>query len=488
MSEYKLVREIGKGGMGTVWYGIRQSDGAECAIKCLRAKFVSIPDYREFFDSEARALKRFNHPSVVKIMGDTFTDAEGNLYLPMEFVSGETIEHLLKQTGQPFPEDKAIRIMCDILDAFSYIHSQGQIHRDIKPSNIMLRPDGRICVIDFGIAKDMKTNTGKTVGRQVGTHGYMSPEQIDALNIDHRTDIYSLGCLFYYMLTARHAISKRSNDYETMYAIQREAFPSVRAANPAVSIQAENIINKATDKDMRRRFQSAAEFKAALLNQITSTPHATMQNVVASTRPSLGNVVGHWTVTVGRAGQDINIPNKYVSTMHLDINLDASYSTGPNGVNRILTLTDHSTNGTGLNGKYVHNATEIIPVDILDENTIQVPEILLAGREECRLEWQMVVNTLVAKMFRNLTQLPETALSDQESTQVKESEVTQSNNEDSSYFGTVLLSFLFPIIGWIIYLVNRSDKPVKAKKALKAAWWGFALGVILNFILSVSNI
>ncbi len=483
MSEYKLVREIGRGGMGTVWYGIRQSDGAECAIKCLLAKFVSIPEYREFFDSEARAMKRLNHPSVVKIMGDTFTDAEGNLYLPMEYIQGETIEHKIKQTGQPFSEKEAVRIMCEVLDAFAYIHSQGQIHRDIKPSNIMLRPDGRICVIDFGIAKDMKTSTGKTVGRQVGTHGYMSPEQIDALNIDHRTDIYSLGCFLFYMLTARHAITKRANDYETMCAIQREAFPSVCAINPMVSRRIEDIIYKATDKDMRRRFQNAAEFKVALLHSKTSAqPHDSLLRFLPD-QDIYTKMVGVWSVSVGRTGQDINIPNQYVSTRHLQIQLESSYSTGLNRITRTLTLTDHSTNGTGLDGKYVHNATEVMPYDFLAGHTQHIPEILLAGREECRLDWKLVEDAILRKMSENIPPIEQTVTADREEEQINENEVTRKNQEKKTYLLVVFLSFVFPIVGWILYGANHKEDPIMAHKAFVAAWFGFAVSIILSFII-----
>lgn len=408
MSEYKLIRELGKGGMGCVWYGMRD-DGVECAIKCMLAKYVSIPDYREFFDSEAHAMKRLNHPSVVKIMGDTFTDSKGNLYLPMEYIQGETIEQHIKRTGLPFQEDEVIRIMSDVLDTFSYIHEQGQIHRDIKPSNIMLRPDGHICVIDFGIAKDMKISTGKTVGRQVGTSGYMSPEQISALNIDHRTDIYSLGCLLFYMLTAQHAITKRSNDFETMRAIQQDSFPSVRAINPTVSKYLEDVIYKATDKDMRRRYQTAADFKQALF----SPSNITVKTSICPPVSDLKKLTGCWTITVGRKGQDINIPNEYVSFYHLDIELIAQYITREQNISRTLTLTDHSTNGTGVNGKYIRNAKITIPFDILQESTHIVPDILLAGRESCRLDWLSICDMLQEKMARDIR--PEETTDDQNS-------------------------------------------------------------------------
>ena len=478
MAEYKLVREIGRGGMGSVWYGVR-SDGAECAIKCMLAKFVSIPDYREFFDSEAQAMKGLDHPSVVKIMGDTFTDAKGNLYLPMEYVEGETIEQRIKRSGLPLSEQEAIAVMSDVLDAFAYIHGQGQIHRDIKPSNIMLRPDGRVCIIDFGIAKDMKTSTGKTVGRQVGTSGYMSPEQISALNIDHRTDIYSLGCLLFYMLTAQHAITKRTNDYETMYAIQRGDFPSVRAFNPNVSQRLEEIIYKATDKDMRRRYQSAEAFKQALLQEdaIGDEPHVS----TTADLHDLEELTGHWSLSVGRSGQDITMPNAYVSSHHLDIELDAGYITeGRYKVHRNLTLTDHSTNGTGVDGKYVHNKTEYLSVDILKDSIQSMPDVLLAGREECRLDWNLVYNALVEKMARDINHNAGREQEIHDGKGSKDGDTVKTNN---TYFGIILVSFLFPIVGWVLYANIKNHNKIKARKAFAASWWGFGFGIVINTLI-----
>ena len=199
MNDYKIIREVGKGGMGCV-YEAADSYGNKIALKMMSAKAASHPDYREMFELEVQSLKKLSHPSVVKIIGEPFSDAGGNLYLPMEFVEGRTISQMVQSNG-PIGEQEALSIFSKLLEVFSYIHSKACIHRDVKPSNIMIRPDGSVCVIDFGIAKDSKTSTGKTIGRVVGTDGYMSPEQANGYSIDTRTDIYSLGCLLHYMLS-----------------------------------------------------------------------------------------------------------------------------------------------------------------------------------------------------------------------------------------------------------------------------------------------
>ena len=181
----------------------------------------------------------------------------------MEFVEGETISQYVAKHGA-FPEPDALQLMDKILQAVGYVHSVGCIHRDIKPSNIMLKPDGNVCIIDFGIAKDARTSTGHTVGRIIGTDGYMSPEQAAGLNIDKRTDIYSLGCLLHYIVTGQNAFNKRSNDQETRMAILHEQFPSAIQINPSLSQRTQDIIYKAVDRNMMRRFQSAEEFRKAL--------------------------------------------------------------------------------------------------------------------------------------------------------------------------------------------------------------------------------
>lgn len=262
MPEYELIKVIGQGGMGSVYEG-RSGDGKRVAIKMMNSKATMNPEFKELFYIEAAALKKMRHPSVVGIVDNPFSDEHGNMYLPMEYVDGETIEHHVEMAG-PYTEFTAKDLMGKILDAMAYIHRMGCIHRDIKPSNIMVRPDGSICIIDFGIAKDMKTSTGKTIGRIIGTDGYMSPEQAKGDSIDYRTDIYSLGCLLHYMLTGSHAIKKRSNDYDTICSILNDEFPRAKTFNPHLSDQTQEAILKAVDKNMLRRFQTVMEFKSGL--------------------------------------------------------------------------------------------------------------------------------------------------------------------------------------------------------------------------------
>lgn len=450
ISGYILNEVIGKGGMGCVYHGVTP-EGKEAAIKMLDCQFVFNPDFREFFDIEAKALKEMNHPSVVKIMGNPFTDEKGNLYLPMEYIDGDTIEKYVKKNG-PYSENAARNIMCKILDAFTYIHGQSKIHRDIKPSNIMIRKDGSICIIDFGIAKDMKTPTGKTIGRCVGTDGYMSPEQVNGNSIDYRTDIYSLGCLLHYIVTGNHAITKQSNDYKTIAVILNDEFPSAKKIRPELSDDIQQIIYKAVDKDMRKRFQTADSFKNAI--------NGDYDNATATT------ALNGASITVGRNPNcDITFENEYVSGKHLTI-----YYKDNTMHKAFIEIVDHSTNGTGVNGRYVHNTSMIIQYDIYATHAQEIPSIMLAGREELSLDFMEVTKLLKSKDGQHSTQ---------ESTKIPSSFLSNTVLKDSLGIGYGILSFLFPIAGWYLWGKWGKDKPNSAKQAAIIAWGSFILGIIL---------
>lgn len=451
---------IGKGGMGCVYRGHDQN-GNMVAIKMMSNQVSCYPEYRELFNSEVETLRRMNNPSVVHIVGNPFNDSAGNLYLPMEYVDGKTLEHYIKERG-PMSEHDAIALMAQILDAMQYVHSQNCIHRDIKPSNIMLRKDGSICVIDFGIAKDAAVgSTGKTVGRIIGTDGYMSPEQANGLNIDRRTDIYSLGCVLFFILTGKHAVAKKQNSYETIQAILNAQMPLPSQVVKGISPNTDNVFLKAVDKNMMKRFQSAEEFKKALQAETSSADvHHT-------------HLIDIPTVRVGRASDnDIQIHSEYVSGNHLIIRgleTDEGYGTICQ-----LEVEDISSNGSGLNGRRLYHQT----VTIDYTSTAMLPQILLAGRGDCQLNWHEVISILkqqgwMAQITTNKT---------------KPADIPQPQPptpaDSSEKLGCVLsiLSILAPVVGWVLWAVWKDQRPTQASTAAKCAWIGFIFGLISNAI------
>ncbi len=411
MSDYRIIKEIGHGGMGCV-YKAEDANGRTVALKMLSNKVTCYPEYRELFQAEVDTLRQMDHPSVVHILGEPYSDSSGNYYLPMEFVEGQTLEQIVRQQG-PFPYQYAIELMCKILDAMQYVHDQRRIHRDIKPSNIMLRPDGTVCIIDFGIAKDAKIGgTGHTVGRIIGTDGYMSPEQAYGLNIDLRTDIYSLGCVFFFIVTGQNMIQKGSSDFDTIDAIIHGKVPIPSQINPSIPQAVDQVFFKAVDKDMRKRYQSAAAFREALLA------------VDANTVP---------TVTVGRdADNDIQINNQYVSRRHLVIR--GCEEEIPSGVRYYLEITNNGTNGTGVDGRPL-KGTMNVPYESSD----MLPLVLLAARIECKLPWDRVVTLLRSRGWNppDALSAPQPDYSQQQSATVSEDATIANSATTQSVSGNV---------------------------------------------------
>lgn len=446
MPHYTLLKEIGSGGMGCVYKG-QDAAGRIVAIKMMSNRVTCYPEYRQLFQSEVDTLRRMDHPSVVHIVGDPYKDEKGNLYLPMEYVEGETIEQRVRRAG-PYPVDEAVRLMSNVLEAMQYVHNRQRIHRDIKPSNIMLRPDGGVCLIDFGIAKDAKIGTGHTVGRVIGTDGYMSPEQANGLNIDHRTDIYSLGCVLYFLLTGKHAVRTEKNDYDTVINILQGQMPLPSQAVPGIPQALDRVYLRAVDKNMTQRYQTAADFKEEL------------EGVCGMSVP---------VVRVGSQGDnDIQIANSYVSRHHLVIKGIELPLTG-GAKQYAIEITDNSTNGTGVDGRPLKKQTMVIDYN----GTANLPEVLLAARSECLLSWTEVISKLKAKGWTpschtNPEQPPlpyETA------------------KPDKLNVGLCIVSFLFPIVGWILCGVWRKTYPKKSAMAGRLGVAGFIVNLIISILL-----
>jgi Serine/threonine protein kinase len=362
ISIYNVKDEpIGRGGMGQVYLGT-DPNGNPVAIKEMLAQYMTDTNLRARFHQEVTILNQLKHQSIVKMYASF--EERGNLYLIMEYVEGETIEQYIKRHGA-ITEIEAIRLLNDILSALGYAHQKGFVHRDIKPSNIMIRPDGNICLLDFGIAKNMNlTNGGLTVGQlTIGTDGYMSPEQAEGYNIDQRSDIYSLGCVLFYMLTGRHAIQKQTNDYATRMTIIQNDFPKAKDYNPQISDNIQRILNKATHKNMLMRFQSCREFELELNGSETIVSGGTDNN----------------TVSIGREGCDIVVLHPKVSRHHADITKELT-SEGD-----LYRFRDRSTNGTIIDGEKVHHN---------EKNWVNhwrhrlYPSVFLAG--EAEVKWETI--------------------------------------------------------------------------------------------------
>jgi serine/threonine protein kinase len=246
---YEIVNELGRGGMGRVYKARQTKLERYVALKILPQETSSDSTFAERFMREARALARLNHSNIVAVYD--FGQAGSLSYFVMEFVDGTNLRQLIR-SGRIAPQE-TLRIMSQICDALQYAHDEGIVHRDIKPENILRDKRGRAKIADFGIAKLLARTTADYTltgpWQLVGTFSYMAPEQIESpQKLDHRADIYSLGVMFYEMLTGGLPMG-------------RFALPSQKVA---MDRRIDEIVLKALEKEPERRYQHAHELKAAI--------------------------------------------------------------------------------------------------------------------------------------------------------------------------------------------------------------------------------
>lgn len=274
---YRIEKLLGQGGMGEVYLGVHTEIGRKVAIKVISPHLARDPKIQERFKREALILAKLNHPNIVQLY-DYWARPEEGLFLIMEYVEGISLDRYIHRVVRgPLPPRQALHIFFQVLDAFQYAHDNGVIHRDIKPSNILIRNDNVVKVLDFGIARIVTpdpTSGGEELvltrtGTTLGTVSYMSPEQLRAKSpsdIDHRSDIYSLGIVLFEMLTGREMYDRSQlSEFDILVKIASEPPPSLTELNPKIAPDFEPILQKALAKKREERFQSCQEFSAALL-------------------------------------------------------------------------------------------------------------------------------------------------------------------------------------------------------------------------------
>jgi len=283
---YNIIRVLGEGGMSRVYLGEDPTTHQQVAIKELLPNLAHSKDLRERFRREAQIMAKLDHPNIVKLL--KFEETATSFYLIMEYVDGMDLEQHIKDVTGPISEPKAIEIMSTLLDAFGYAHEKGVVHRDIKPANIVITRDGKVKVLDFGIAKIVDENaSGRTqTGTRIGTVAYMSPEQVNAApDIDLRTDIYSLGVMLHQMITGKAAYdTATSSDFEVQTLIVKEPLPRANSIYPFASDHLQKLIDKSTQKKRENRFQDCDQFKLAMLKK-DNVPVETVPPLRPTLRP-----------------------------------------------------------------------------------------------------------------------------------------------------------------------------------------------------------
>ncbi|MCA9138235.1 MAG: serine/threonine protein kinase [Planctomycetales bacterium] len=283
VGDYRLIEEIGRGGMGVVFRARQQSLDREVAIKMiLRGRLASDADLKRFL-AEAAATARLVHPGIVPVY--EVGDIDGRPFFSMQYIEGET----LSQRGArgPLPQREAARIIADVARAVHFAHCQGFVHRDLKPSNILLRPDGKPLITDFGLAKESGVDADLTrSGMLVGTPAYMSPEQAGGRRelLGPATDIYSLGCMLYFTLTGRPPFVAETPVELVMLVIEQDPSPP-RALRPSLDRDLEMIVIRCLQKPIDLRYASAGDLAddldAFLADEVVSARSGRFAQVIA---------------------------------------------------------------------------------------------------------------------------------------------------------------------------------------------------------------
>ncbi len=291
LGPYEILSPIGAGGMGEVYRARDTRLDRVVAIKILPANFASDADRLQRFEHEARVLSTLNHPNVLAIHD---IGAQGDIrYLVSEFLEGQTLRE--KLDGGPLPLRRVTEYAVEMAKGLAAAHEKGIVHRDLKPENIFVTKDGRVKILDFGLAKqsvseESATMTGAnptTPGTVLGTVGYMSPEQVRGLTVDHRSDIFSFGAILYEMISGKRAF-KGGSKVETMNAILKEEPQELSESGSQISPGVERVVRHCLEKEPGMRFQSARDLAFDLEN--LSSPSTSS----AAAKVSALSTASHW--------------------------------------------------------------------------------------------------------------------------------------------------------------------------------------------------
>jgi serine/threonine-protein kinase len=299
---YEIGGVLGRGGMAEVHRGRDLRLGREVAVKVLRSDLARDPSFQVRFRREAQAAASLNHPAIVAVYdtGEDRTTTGATPYIVMEYVEGETLRDVIRREGH-LRSERAMSLAADICGALDFSHRNGIVHRDVKPGNVMITPQGTVKVMDFGIARAVSDSaaTMTSTAAVIGTAQYLSPEQARGESVDARSDVYSMGCLLYELVTGAPPFSGDS-PVAVAYQHVREDPRLPSSINPEVPPELDAILLKAMSKNPANRYQSAAEMRNDLLRalagqRVEATPvmgDAEKTTILAATPAGYGSRYG----------------------------------------------------------------------------------------------------------------------------------------------------------------------------------------------------
>ena len=277
ISHFKILEKLGAGGMGEVYLAEDTELDRKVALKFLLTQYTSDPEAVERFKREAKAAASLNHPNIITVY--EVGEHEGQTFIAMEYVNGESLRDRMKQQLSP---NESVELVSQVCDGLSKAHKADIVHRDLKPENIMIDEDGRVRILDFGLAKLRNVSKLTQTATTLGTLNYMSPEQLQGMEVDHRTDIWSVGVVLYEMITGQLPFQ---GEYEAsfMYSVLHEEPEPLSTVQPDLPAYIGQIIDKILEKDQTTRYQNIQ----AVLNDLKQRS----KSVIPSIEPQKSIVV-----------------------------------------------------------------------------------------------------------------------------------------------------------------------------------------------------
>src|SRR5437763_1128027 len=296
---YRIESIAGQGGMGVVYRSTQLGLDRTVALKVITPEFAHDPEFRDRFKRESRLAASIEHPNVIPVY--EAGEHDGVLFLAMRFVAGTDVKSLLTREGRVEPL-RAARFVAQIADALDAAHAAGLVHRDVKPANALLATGDHVYLTDFGLTKRAASGSALTkTGQMVGTVDYVAPEQVEGDSVDARTDVYSLACVLFHLLTGRVPFEKPS-EMAKLFAHVNEAPPAPSDEVPGLPPEVDEVVARGMAKDPDKRFPSAGDLGRAALAAAEHRAIAQPERSVARGEAAPGAVEAAPTVASAAAG------------------------------------------------------------------------------------------------------------------------------------------------------------------------------------------